>query len=57
LQDYLAGSFKTDEAPAFVAYSRLAELQRQLGNSTEAQRDQAASQTMAREYRPKEAKH
>jgi tetratricopeptide (TPR) repeat protein len=57
LQDYLASSSKTDEAPAFVAYSRLAELQRQLGNSAEAQRDVAAAQALAHEYRPKEAKH
>jgi tetratricopeptide (TPR) repeat protein len=57
LQDYVAGNSKTDEAPAFVAYSRLAGLELQLGNSAEAQRDQAAAQTMAHEYRPKEAKH
>ena len=57
LEDYLAGSSKTDEAPAFVAYRRLAELERQLGNSAEAQRDVAASQAMASEYRPKEARH
>jgi hypothetical protein len=56
LQDYLAGSSRTDEAPAFVAYSRLAELQRQLGNSAEAQRDDAAAQALAHEYRPREAK-
>jgi hypothetical protein len=40
-----------------VAYSRLAELQRQLGNGAEAERDQAAAQAMAHEFRPKEAKH
>lgn len=57
LQDYLGGSSKTDEGPAFVAYSRLAELQRQLGNSAEAQRDQAAAQAMAHEYQLKEEKH
>jgi tetratricopeptide (TPR) repeat protein len=57
LQDYLACSSKTDEAPAFVAYSRLAELERQLGKSAEAQRDEAASEAMAREYRPREARH
>jgi tetratricopeptide (TPR) repeat protein len=57
LQEYLSGSSKTDEAPAFVAYSRLAELQRQLGNGAEAERDQAAAQAMAHEFRPKEAKH
>jgi len=57
LEDYLAGSSKTDEAPAFVAYYRLAALERQLGNSAEAQRDEAAAQALAHEYRPKEAKH
>lgn len=57
LQDYLTGSSKTDEAPAFVAYSRLSELQWQLGNNAEAQRDKAAAQSLASEYRPKEAKH
>jgi hypothetical protein len=57
LEDYLAGSSKTDEAPAFVAYSRLAALERQLGGSAEAQRDEAAAQALAHEYRPKEAKH
>jgi len=57
LQDYVTGSSKTDEAPVFVAYSRLAGLELQLGNSAEAQRDQAAAQNMAHEYRPKDAKH
>ncbi len=57
LQDYLAGSSRTDEAPAFVAFSRLAELQRQLGDSAEAQRDEAAALALAHEYRLKEAKH
>ncbi|MFZ0301773.1 MAG: hypothetical protein WAL75_03770 [Terracidiphilus sp.] len=57
LEDYLAGNSKTDEAPAFVAYGRLALLEQQLGNSTEAERDQAAAQSLAREFRPKDAKH
>jgi tetratricopeptide (TPR) repeat protein len=57
LQDYLAGSSKTDEGPGFVAYSRLAALQRQLGNGAEAERDEAAAQALAHEYRPKEEKH
>jgi tetratricopeptide (TPR) repeat protein len=57
LQDYLGSSSKTDEAPAFVAYSRLAQLERQLGNNTEAQRDEAAGQALTHQYRPKEAKH
>ncbi len=57
LQDYLAGSSKSDEAPAFVAYGRLADLQRQLGNSAEAQRDEAAARALAHEFRPKDARH
>ncbi|MGP8254040.1 MAG: hypothetical protein ACLQHF_18585 [Terracidiphilus sp.] len=57
LTDYLAGSSKTDEAPAFVAFIRLADLERQLGNSAEAQRDEAAAQALAHEYQTKEAKH
>jgi len=56
LEDYLASSSKTDEAPAFVAYSRLGELQRRLGNSTEAQRDQAGALALAREFRLKETR-
>ncbi len=31
LEDYLAGSAKTEEAPAFVAHYRLAQLKQQLG--------------------------
>ena len=31
LEDYLAGSAKTEEAPAFVAHDRLAQLKQQLG--------------------------
>jgi tetratricopeptide (TPR) repeat protein len=57
LQDYLTCNSKTDEAPAFVAYRRLAELERQLGNIAEAQRDQTAALALAHEYQSKEAKH
>ena len=57
LEEYINSSSKTDEAPAFVAYSRLASLQRQLGNNTEAERDQLAAQSLASEYRPKDATH
>ncbi len=57
LEDYLASSSKTDEAPAFVAYYRMARLQRQLGNGAAAQRDEAAARELARDYKPKDAKH
>jgi predicted Zn-dependent protease len=52
LQDYLASPGKTEEAPAFVAYARLAQLQQQLGNAANAQVAQAAAYQLAREYRP-----
>jgi tetratricopeptide (TPR) repeat protein len=50
LQDYLAGQWKTEEAPAFVAYSRLAMLQRELGDAANAQSNIAAANQMARDY-------
>jgi tetratricopeptide (TPR) repeat protein len=52
LQEYLASSSKTEEAPAFVAYSRLALLQQQMGDAANAQMNQAAAYQMAREYQP-----
>jgi tetratricopeptide (TPR) repeat protein len=52
LQDYLASTGKTEEAPAFVAYARLARLQQQLGDAANAQGSQAAALELAREYRP-----
>jgi hypothetical protein len=56
LQDYVASSSKTDEAPAFEAYARLAQLERQLGNQAEALRDDAEAYQLAREFKPQEAK-
>jgi tetratricopeptide (TPR) repeat protein len=56
LEDYLAGSSITEEAPAFVAHHRLAQLLEQLGDKAGATREQAAGYTMAREYTPQEAK-
>jgi len=52
LQEYLSGSSKTEEAPAFVAYSRLALLQQELGDAANAQVSQAAALQMARDYQP-----
>lgn len=54
LQDYLAGSSKTEEAPAFVAYSRLAYFQQEMGDAAAAQTDQAAALQMAHEYQPEQ---
>jgi tetratricopeptide (TPR) repeat protein len=52
LEDYLAGSVKTEEAPAFVAHTRLAQLKAQLGDGAAASRERAAALAMAHEYRP-----
>jgi tetratricopeptide (TPR) repeat protein len=52
LEDYLAGGGKTEEAPAFVAHTRLATLKAQLGDRAAASRERAAALAMAHEYRP-----
>jgi hypothetical protein len=52
LNNYLASPAKTEEAPAFVAYTRLAQIDTQLGNSAAAERDRAAAKALAREYKP-----
>lgn len=52
LQDYLASASKTEEGPAFVAHSRLALLQQELGDAANAQLNQAAAYQLAREYQP-----
>jgi len=52
LEDYLAGQAKTEEAPAFVAYTRLAGVKVRLGDQAGAKRDQAAARALASEYRP-----
>jgi tetratricopeptide (TPR) repeat protein len=52
--DYLAGSTKTEEAPAFVANLRLARLKDQLGDPAAANRERAAALALANEYKPAE---
>ena len=52
LEDYLAGSAKSEEAPAFIAHLRLARLKQQLGDTAAAGREQAAALAMAHEYNP-----
>ena len=54
--DYLAGSAKTEEAPAFVAHLRLARLKDQLGDPAAASRERAAALALANEYKPAEGK-
>lgn len=52
IEDYLASPFKTEEAPAFVAHTRLARLKEFLGDAAGAKQERAAALALAREYRP-----
>jgi tetratricopeptide (TPR) repeat protein len=52
LHEYLASPSKTEEAPAFVAYTRLARLDAQLGDTSSAQRERAQALALAHEYKP-----
>ena len=58
LEEYLASSGKTEEAPAFVAHTWLARLMEQLGDAAGASRERAAALALAHEYKPaKDSKH
>jgi tetratricopeptide (TPR) repeat protein len=58
LEDYLAGSAKTEEAPAFVANTRLARLNEQLGDTAAAKQERAAALALAHDYKPaQESRH
>jgi len=52
LDNYLSGSSKTEEAPAFVAHLRLARLKAQLGDAAAAERERTAALALAHEYKP-----
>ena len=52
LENYLAGSAKSEQAPAFIAHMRLARLKQQLGDPAAAGHEQASAMAMAREYNP-----
>lgn len=58
LEDYLAGSSKSEEAPAFIGHVRLGRLKQQLGDPEGARREFAAAAAMAHEYNPaQDSKH
>jgi tetratricopeptide (TPR) repeat protein len=52
LEDYLAGGGKTEEAPAFVVHTRLAQLKAQLGDKASASRERTAALALAHDYKP-----
>jgi tetratricopeptide (TPR) repeat protein len=51
IESYLAGPVKSEEAPAFVAHLELARLKQKLGDSAAAQRERAAAQALARDFK------
>ena len=54
LEVYLASPGKTEDAPAFVAHSRLAHIEDQLGDPAAANRERAAALALAHDYNPAE---
>ena len=55
---YLAGTAKSEEAPAFVAHLRLARLKEPLGDAEAAKRERAAAVALAHDYKPaQDSKH
>jgi tetratricopeptide (TPR) repeat protein len=52
LEDYLAGSSMTEEAPAFVARTRLARLKAQLGDTSGASHERSLALGLAHDYKP-----
>jgi tetratricopeptide (TPR) repeat protein len=52
LEDYLASPSQSEEAPVFVAHSRLGRLKQELGDSAGARQERIACEALAREYKP-----
>ena len=52
LENYLNGPGRSEEAPAFVGYVRLAKLKQQLGDAAGAKQAQAAALALAHDYAP-----
>lgn len=56
-EEYMASPNKTEEAPAFEAYMRLARVQERLGDRDAADRDRQAAAALAHDFNPHERKH
>jgi tetratricopeptide (TPR) repeat protein len=52
LQDYLGGSVKTEEAPAFAAHANLARLLSQLGDKDGARKQREEALSLAHDFKP-----
>jgi tetratricopeptide (TPR) repeat protein len=52
MEDYLASQYKSEDAPAFVAYWRLAQVKDDMGDGTAAERDRTAALGLAHDYSP-----
>jgi tetratricopeptide (TPR) repeat protein len=52
LQDYVNGASQSEEAPVFVAYYRLAYLQKKMGDPAGAEQSQAVAYRLAPQYNP-----
>ena len=52
LEEYLSGSYQTEEAPTFVAHTWLAKLKAQMGDKQGAWRERGAALALAHDYRP-----
>jgi hypothetical protein len=52
LTEYVASPDKTEEAPAFDAWTRLAKLKKKLGDEAGAEHDRSEALGLAREYKP-----
>lgn len=58
LEQYIASPIKSEDAPAFVAYGRLARVEEKLGNKDAAEQDRTAALALAHDYRiGQSAKH
>ena len=52
LEEYIADYPKSEEAPAFVAHTRLARLKAQLGDRDAARQERLAALKLAHDYKP-----
>lgn len=52
LEEYLAGTYMTEEAPAFMVHTRLAKVKAELGDKQGAWKERAAALALAHDYRP-----